>query len=498
MSLGLKPYSAYRDSGVEWMGQVPHGWQTSKVKRLAREGHKTFVDGDWIESPYIASEGIRLIQTGNIGVGVYREQGFRYISEDTFTAFGCTEFRPNDVLICRLGEPVSRACLAPDLGVRMITSVDVCILKPREDALAAYIVYAMSSSRYLDWVNSLVRGSTRDRVSRSMLGSFVLPLPPLDEQRFIVRYLDYSDRRIRSHIRAKLKLIKLLEEQKQATIQHAVTGQIDVRTGEPYPAYKDSGVEWAGKVPEHWEVRRLRYITDMRVSNVDKLTSEHEAAIRLCNYVDVYKNERITDQIEFMRATASEEETERFRLSSGDVLITKDSELWNDIGVPALVEYTAPDLICGYHLALLRPRNALLDGRYLFRAMQSVAVAYQLHVEANGVTRYGLSHAAIKSVRLPVPPLPEQASIAQYLDEATARFAAAGDQARREISLLREYRTRLIADVVTGKLDVREAVASLPNGADRDEDLEEEGVLNEDSEAADGAVHEASLEEVET
>ena len=226
MIADLKSYLAMKDFGVPWLGEVPSHWDTSKIKGLAHPGYKTFVDGDWIESPYITADGIRLIQTGNIGTGEYREKGFRYISEETFTNFGCTEIKPGDVLICRLGEPVARACLAPQLGKRMVTSVDVCILKTRENIHAKFLVYSMSSWPYLDWVGSLVRGSTRDRVSRSMLGSFLLPLPPLAEQTTIARFLDHIDRRIRRYICAKQKLITLLEEQRQAIIHQAVTGQV--------------------------------------------------------------------------------------------------------------------------------------------------------------------------------------------------------------------------------------------------------------------------------
>ena len=259
MIADLKPYLAMKESGVPWLGEVPEHWDTSKIKGLARPGYKTFVDGDWIESPYITTDGIRLIQTGNnCDGGIQREGICNYISEETFTNFCCTEIKPGDILICRLGEPVSRACLAPQLGKRMITSVDVCILKARENIHAKFLVYSMSSLPYLDWVGSLVRGSTRDRVSRSMLGSFLLPLPPLPEQAAIVRFLDHADRSIRRYIRAKQKLIALLEEQKQAVVHEAVTGRVDIRTGQPYPAYKDSGVEWLGDVPEHWEMRRLK------------------------------------------------------------------------------------------------------------------------------------------------------------------------------------------------------------------------------------------------
>jgi type I restriction enzyme S subunit len=221
----------------------------------------------------------------------------------------------------------------------------------------------------------------------------------------------------------------------------------------PYPAYKDSGVPWLGTVPEHWEIRRLRNTVEMRVSNVDKHTNEHEVPIRLCNYIDVYKNERITDRITFMRATASRDEIAHFRPESGDVLITKDSEMWNDIGVPALVEYTASDLVCGYHLALLRPFKGLMDGGYLFRALQSPPVAYQFHVSANGVTRYGLSHDAIKSVVLPVPPFPEQAAIIRFLDHADRRIRRYIRAKQKLIKLLEEQKQAIIHRAVTRGLD---------------------------------------------
>ena len=106
----------------------------------------------------------------------------------------------------------------------------------------------------------------------------------------------------------------------------------------------------------YWATRRIRTVAEMRVSNVDKHTREGEMPVRLCNYVDVYKNDRITQQIPFMRATASEEEIDKFKLNRNDVVITKDSETWDDIGVPALVTEPADDLISGYHLAILRPR----------------------------------------------------------------------------------------------------------------------------------------------
>ena len=221
----------------------------------------------------------------------------------------------------------------------------------------------------------------------------------------------------------------------------------------PYPAMKDSGVEWLGAVPEHWEVRRLRNTSEMRVSNVDKHAKDDEQPVRLCNYVDVYKNERIRSGMAFMRATATTDEIERFRLQPGDVLITKDSEAWNDIGVPALVEDTQDDIVSGYHLALLRPFPERVDGGYLFRALQSTAVTYQFHVEANGVTRYGLSHSAIKSVWLPLAPLPEQSAIVRFLDHADRRIRRYIHAKQKLVKLLEEQKQALIHQSVTRGLD---------------------------------------------
>ncbi len=221
----------------------------------------------------------------------------------------------------------------------------------------------------------------------------------------------------------------------------------------PYPAYKPSSLSWLGDMPAHWEVRRLRTVAEMRVSNVDKHTREGELPVRLCNYVDVYKNDRITQAMSFMNATASWDEVERFRLEPGDVLITKDSEAWDDIGVPSLVAESAGDLLSGYHLALLRPFNKEVLGAYLALALQSRVVAYQFHVRANGVTRFGLTHTGIRSVQVPLPPLAEQRTIVRYLDHADRRIRRYVDAKRRLVDLLEEEKQAVINRAVTRGLD---------------------------------------------
>ena len=216
-----------------------------------------------------------------------------------------------------------------------------------------------------------------------------------------------------------------------------------------YPHYRDSGVEWLGEVPEHWEVRRLEHVAAYRTSNVDKKTADGELPVRLCNYTDVYYGDRIrAGEGEFMPATASAGEVERFKLRVGDVLITKDSEDWRDIAVPAVVDETADDFVCGYHLGIIRS-GPETDPFFLYRAMQSGAVNRQLQTSASGVTRYGLPNAAVGDVLLPLPPHDEQRAIAAFLDRETERIDSLIAKKRLLMERLREYRTALITRTVT-------------------------------------------------
>jgi restriction endonuclease S subunit len=232
---GLDQSVPMKDSGIAWLGEIPKHWETLRMSAFARPGAKTFVDGDWVELPYITDEGIRLIQTGNIGVGEYREQGFRYIAEESFYELQCTEVMPGDVLVCRLADPVGRACLAPELGVRMITSVDVCIVKTRSDVDARYLVYLLSSKQYLAHLDAIGRGGTRVRVSRSQLGQVRLPIPPLEDQERIAGHLDDRVPGIRHVMHKTEEQLDKLAEYRQALITAAVTGQLDVTAETPEP-----------------------------------------------------------------------------------------------------------------------------------------------------------------------------------------------------------------------------------------------------------------------
>lgn len=221
-----------------------------------------------------------------------------------------------------------------------------------------------------------------------------------------------------------------------------------------YPKYKPSGLEWIGEIPEGWEVRKLKWISLIQNSNVDKKKDSSELSVLLCNYVDVYKNEFITNDIDFMEATASLPEIKKFNLKKDDVIITKDSEDWNDIAVAAYcVSNDYDKIICGYHLAQIRPREKIISGKYLFRLFQSYGINTQFKVKANGITRFGLNLNSITSTIFILPPLPEQTAIADFLDRETEKIDRASEKQRKLIELLKEKRSALITHAVTKGLD---------------------------------------------
>ena len=318
----------------------------------------------------------------------------------------------------------------------------------------------------------------RLRLYFDQFGQIPIPVPPRPEQDQIVAYLRAQDAHIARFIKAKRDLIKLLTEQKLRIIDHAVTRGLDEEV-----ALRPSGIEWLGEVPEHWEVALIKHITDVRFSGVDKHFHDHETPVRLCNYTDVYKNDRITDDMDLMRATATAAEIARLTLKAGDVILTKDSETPDDIGVPTWVPEDLPGVVCAYHLGLLRPVPDRVVGEFLFRAIGSARTAQQFHVLATGVTRFALGKHDVKNAVIALPTVEEQKTICRWISDECQPLDDAIARTEEEIKLIREYRDRLIADVVTGQVDVRgwqpgpEDVvddAALASLGDEQEDVTEE------------------------
>ena len=304
--------------------------------------------------------------------------------------------------------------------------------------------------RYSAWkFDALNDKATIAHFTREKFGALRVPLPPLSEQNAIVRFLDHADRRIQHYIRAKQKLIALLEEQKQAIIYQAVTGQIDVRTGEPYPSYKDSGVKWLRKVPSHWEVRRARYI----FREIDRRSPDgSEQRLSMSQSLGLVPSHLVEN-----RTLVSENYAGGKLCRVGDLVLNR---LKAHLGVFAHAQQSG---IISPDYTVLRP-NKEAKTEYFEQVLRSPSCRGELRTRAKGIVEgfWRLYTDDLYDIYLPLPTVDEQESIIRWIKSISMQAERNAKLGNREIDLLHEYRTRLIADVVTGKLDVREAAAALP------------------------------------
>lgn len=219
----------------------------------------------------------------------------------------------------------------------------------------------------------------------------------------------------------------------------------------PHPNYRESDVPFVRELPTTWDEKPLKAVAELLLSNIDKHRVEGQPSVRLCNYTDVYYNERITGELEFMQATASPAQISRLTLADGDVILTKDSEDPTDIGVPTVVVGDIPRLVCGYHLAVAKPRS--IHGPFLRYFLASLPARAHFYTKARGLTRYGLGKDDLSNIDLPIPEQNEQRTIAAFLDHETARIDRLIEKQQRLIELLKEKRQAVISHAVTKGLD---------------------------------------------
>lgn len=211
-------------------------------------------------------------------------------------------------------------------------------------------------------------------------------------------------------------------------------------------------LEWGEVLPAHWKARRLKHVCEVFPSNVDKKSREDDPPVQLCNYTDVYYNDFITHDLPFMEATATLEQVERFGLRAGDTIVTKDSETPDDIAIAAYVPKDLPGVVCGYHLAIVRPRTSV-SGSFIKWWFGSRSLKASVQVRANGLTRVGLGQYDLDNLVIPIPPLAEQVVISAFLDRETAKIDALVNEQRRLVELLKEKRKAIISHAVTKGLD---------------------------------------------
>jgi type I restriction enzyme S subunit len=285
-------------------------------------------------------------------------------------------------------------------------------------------------------------------------------VPPRDEQAAIVRFLDHADRRIRRYIRAKQKLIKLLEEQKQAIIHRAVTRGLD-----PNVRLKPSGVEWLGEVPEHWELKRVKQLTQvLRGKFTHRPRNDPSLYDGPYPFIQTGEVARAGKSIISFRQTLNDRGRAVSKLFPAGTLVMTIAA---NIGDVAILDFDAcfPDSVVGFVPRTRVERDFLY---YVFVAMKP-----ELLREAPVNTQGNLNVDRIGARAIALPSDVEQQAIVRWIEASSASLTGAIDKAGREVALLHEYRTRLIADVVTGKLDVREAAARLPQEAEGPGPLDE-------------------------
>lgn len=461
-------YPAYKNSGIEWLGEIPEGWEVLRLRFRAKINPSRSEINNLSES-FIVSF-IPMESVHEYG-GLTLDQ-IRRITE---VSAGYTYFIDGDVITAKITPCFEngKGAIAEDLvnGIGFGTT-ELHVLRPRTSLNSRFLFYVTISQPFRNLgIAEMYGAGGQKRVPEDFVKDFRQPIPPLPEQRAIASFLDRETVRIDGLIEKKQRQIELLQEKRAALISHAVTkgvygmmndecGMMNKDEGTHHsslstPHFKDSGIEWLGEIPEHWQILRLKYIANAKFSNVDKHSIEGEEPVRLCNYVDAYYNDYIHDGLDFMKATATRAEIRRFSVTSGDVIITKDSEAWDDIAVAAYVPDDLDGVLCGYHLAQIRPSAGRTYGEYLFRSFCSRGINDQFRVEATGVTRFGLGKYALDNALFVLPPLPEQRAIAAFLDQETARIDGLINKVNESIALLSEYRTALISAAVTGKIDVR-------------------------------------------
>lgn len=432
------PYPAHRRTDLKWLEYLPESWTILRTKQLFRLVIEKAPENNQMELLSVYTH-----------IGVRPRKSLEQRGNKASTTDGYWVVKNGDIICNKLLAWMGAIGVSHYEGV---TSPAYDILRPIKSCNTDYYHFLFRTKKYLQQFKIRSRGimDMRLRLYFDQFGQIPIPVPPRPEQDQIVAYLRAQDAHIARFIKTKRDLIKLLTEQKLRIIDHAVTRGLDASV-----ALKPSGIEWLGEVPEHWEVALIKHISDVRFSGVDKHSHDDETPVRLCNYTDVYKNDRITDDMDLMRATATAAEIARLTLRAGDVILTKDSETPDDIGVPAWVPEDLPGVVCAYHLGLLRPVPDRVLGEFLFRAIGSARTAQQFHVLATGVTRFALGKHDVKNAVIALPPVAEQETICRWITDECQPLDDAIARAEDEIKLIREYRDRLIADVVTGQVDVR-------------------------------------------
>jgi type I restriction enzyme S subunit len=426
----FKPYSAYKDSCVEWLGEIPAHWRNARISELT-----TLLNGYPFDSEYfVRGEGTPLVRIRDLNA---TETEVTYIGPVVENAW----IESGDVIVGMDGN----FNVAHWGGQRALLNQRMCCLRPREGADSGFIAYLLPLP--LKVINDLTYSTTVKHLSSVDVRKIRLATPPGPEQRAIVAFLDRETATLDALVAKKERLLELLQEKRTALITRIVTNGLD-----PNVPMKDSGLEWLGKIPAHWDVKRLWHLTpsDRRIMYGIVLPGPN-----VDDGIPIVKGGDVSPELlrlERLNRTTAEIESGyvRSRLRGGDLVYA----IRGSIGEVAIV----PQELEGANLTQDAARiayTAATYGLWLLYALKSRAVFAQLEAGALGATIRGINIRDLKRASIAVPPHSEQRAIADFLDQATADIDALAAKVREATDRLREYRTALISAAVTGRIDVR-------------------------------------------
>jgi type I restriction enzyme S subunit len=428
-------FPRYKDSGVEWLGEVPEGWEVKPLKHVAEfVNGAAFKPSEWTESGY------PIVRIQNLNGG----EEFNYFDgeiEDRYFVYD------GDLLFGWSGNR------GTSFGPFIWRHTDVCVLNQH----IFRVIPAELYKQELFWTLKAVTAHVEDQahgiigmvhITKSDLGAISIPIPPGSDQKSIASFLDRETAKIDALVAQQDNLIALLKEKRQAVISHAVTKGLD-----PTVPMKDSGVEWLGEVPAHWEVKRLKFLSPSLTVGIVVNPSSYveEEGLPFVYGGDI--REGVIDWANARRISPeSSQLNSKTKLQSGDLLTVR-------VGAPGVTAVVPPECEGGNCASVMLIRKGAFNSEWLSLLMNTRVVRYQVEVVQYGAAQeqFNISHAI--NFIVPVPPVIEQNSIAANLDTETAKLDTLTAEAQRAIDLLKERRSALISAAVTGKIDVRGLLA---------------------------------------
>ena len=417
---------------------VPKGWTLGTLKDLADT-----IMGYAFRSEDFVPTGIPLLRMGNLYQNTLDLNRNPVYLPDSFKVdYKRFLVSPGDLVMSMTGTMGKR-----DYGFTVeIPSNTQCsllnqrVLKivPKNNASSGYILNLLRSELILSVLYSFPGGTKQANLSAKQLQELPVLIPPELEQKKIAQILSTWDKAIS----VTEKLLVNSQKQKKALMQQLLTGKKRL--------LDENGVSFSGE----WEQFPLKVMAEVIVSPVDKKTEANEIPVELCNYTDVYYNNYITNNINFMKATATKNEIEKNTLKKGDVIITKDSETPGDIAIPALVSEDLNGVVCGYHLAIIRPKNKIVVGSFLNYLFSMQKTRYYFFTLATGATRFGLSVGGINYAHFSIPKIEEQQKIAAVLSAADAEISVL----EKKLACLKDEKKALMQQLLTGKRRVKTEV----------------------------------------